>query len=107
MGRKVSEERRLQMKQYYQDNREKLKARAKERHDPERKRCLNLQRNYGITSKDYDRMYAEQACKCFICGDAYEVLHVDHNHETGEVRKLLCTCCNTAFGKARESVAVL
>ena len=107
MGRTVTEERKAQMREYYQRNKERIKAKARERHNPERKRCLNLQRNYGITSKQYDSMYAEQEGKCFICGDAHEVLHVDHNHNTGEVRKLLCICCNTAFGKARESVPIL
>lgn len=73
---------------------------------PERKaakRDQNLRKNYGITSYDYDRMYAEQDGRCFVCEDQKSVLHVDHNHETGEVRKLLCALCNTAFGKMRES----
>lgn len=71
------------------------------------KRDRNLKKNYGITAVQYDFMYAEQNGKCYVCRDEHEVLHVDHNHETGEVRKLLCTLCNTAFGKMRERVDLL
>ena len=78
--------------------------------DPERKtakRGRNLMVNYGITLEQYSDMYAEQNGECFVCGEKHPVLHVDHNHETGEVRKLLCTLCNTAFGKLREDVTII
>jgi hypothetical protein len=34
-------------------------------------------------------------------------LSIDHNHETGEVRELLCGDCNTAIGMAKEDPEIL
>jgi len=47
-------------------------------------------------------MFAEQSGVCCICGKAesgekYEVLEVDHNHDTDKVRGLVCHMCNTAI----------
>ncbi len=58
---------------------------------------------YGLTQDDYDRMSAEQDGRCAICGggprgDSNAVLSVDHDHETGKVRGLLCGPCNKAIG---------
>lgn len=60
-----------------------------------------LRYNYKITADVYDKMFLEQDGKCFLCGEAPldgVNLAVDHNHETGEVRKLLCLSCNAALG---------
>ena len=63
---------------------------------------------YGISVADYDRMLAEQGGKCAACarpptGAGVDgVLHVDHDHETGEVRGLLCGPCNKALGILRD-----
>lgn len=65
-------------------------------------RRQNLQR-YGITLEDYESMLTQQGGGCVICGGRRgnkktNVLHVDHDHVTGEVRGLLCGRCNTALG---------
>lgn len=74
---------------------------------PMRVRASALMRAYGITVADYDRMWAEQQGLCAICqrperlvryGKPLE-LSVDHCHDTGKVRGLLCHDCNTAIGK--------
>ncbi len=61
-----------------------------------------LQRTYGITIADYDRMYEQQRGQCAICGRHQSALgyrlYVDHSHETGKVRQLLCSTCNTLVG---------
>src|ERR1035438_7477701 len=52
---------------------------------------------YGITPAQYLGMVTAQDGKCFICGLATK-LHIDHDHATKEVRKLLCIGCNTSVG---------
>lgn len=66
---------------------------------------------YGITSEEYDAIYAAQGGKCAICQratGARKKLSVDHDHATGEVRGLLCTPCNRdVLGHLRDSVMAL
>lgn len=65
---------------------------------------------YGMTIEDYDRMFAEQNGGCAICGGTptrTEHLHVDHDHETGRIRGLLCDSCNLGLGKFRDDPDVL
>lgn len=64
-------------------------------------------RPYGITVNDYDAMLERQGGRCAICGTAdpgrsSDVFAVDHCHETGQVRGLLCYKCNTGLGMFRD-----
>jgi hypothetical protein len=65
----------------------------------EHRHDLELRRLYGITWDDKVKMYQEQKGLCGLCGlpldSEISRAHVDHNHETGEVRKLLHKHCNT------------
>ena len=88
------------------------KSRIKASHDPTRYRNNHLKRNYGITLDDYDRMYEQQGGCCAICGTTnpggkWNHFAVDHNHETGAVRELLCNNCNTAIGLMKDSSNLL
>jgi len=70
---------------------------AQRAHDRERQRDQDLRRYYGISQVEYDRLSDRQGGRCGICRrDA--ALHVDHDHESGQVRGLLCHPCNTALG---------
>jgi Recombination endonuclease VII. len=55
-----------------------------------------------MTSDAYDMLLLSQEGKCKICARPEPVsgrrLAVDHDHQTGEVRGLLCTKCNTTVG---------
>lgn len=58
---------------------------------------------WGLTQEGYDALLESQGGVCAICerpargGLMDHSLHVDHDHETGEVRGLLCRSCNTAL----------
>lgn len=63
---------------------------------------------YGITREDYNRMLAEQDYCCKICKvKSIGNLDVDHNHNTGEVRALLCRRCNVTLGALEEDKELL
>lgn len=57
----------------------------------------SFRRRYGITRNDYDEMLAAQGGGCAICSSTHR-LCVDHDHQTGAVRKILCDRCNLALG---------
>jgi hypothetical protein len=63
---------------------------------------------YGITVADYNSMFEKQGGCCAICGvhqdNTFKRFCVDHNHETGQVRGLLCHNCNSALGNFMDSV---
>jgi Recombination endonuclease VII len=73
--------------------------RDKEKHGGARN--YHLRRRYGITAEHFDRMFEEQGGLCAICREA-PAEHVDHNHQTGRVRGLLCFNCNGALGQFRD-----
>lgn len=60
-------------------------------------------KRYGITINQYDKMLAEQGGACALCGAStpggrWSRFSVDHCHETGRVRGLLCYGCNSSLG---------
>jgi hypothetical protein len=68
-------------------------------------RCA-LKRRYGIRWDEYIYMLRSQDSECLICGNWFdERPHVDHNHETGLVRGLLCSDCNLGLGIFGDSSA--
>ncbi len=64
---------------------------------------------YGLTHDQYDALMAVKQCD--ICGDPPSGkstrLSIDHDHDTGEIRGMLCRLCNSALGLARENPAIL
>lgn len=75
-------------------------------------RARQLWKNYGITLADYDDMLEAQGGVCAFdgptCGiDRFGRFHVDHDHETGEVRGLLCTNCNKGLGMFQDDPQLL
>ena len=124
MARKCKEATRLYDQKRYAENKEAHSARSlayrnkKRSEDPEafKKAARNtqLKLKYGITLEVYDQMHMLQQGECAICGKTAEeagpkgsILHVDHNHETGEVRALLCTKCNKGIGLLDDSPEAL
>ena len=66
---------------------------------------------YDMPPDDYYSRLSAQDGKCAIesCGNyaSERSLHVDHNHDTGSVRGLLCSKCNTALGLVNENTEIL
>jgi hypothetical protein len=64
-------------------------------------------KRYGINAKDYKQMFDEQNGVCKICQKpclSRQFLSVDHCHQTGKVRGLLCVKCNTALGMLDDNI---
>lgn len=65
-------------------------------------RINQRRRNYGITPETHLRMLASQNYEC-VCGKPITVSdHLDHCHETGRIRDILCPQCNTLLGYAND-----
>jgi hypothetical protein len=69
-------------------------------------RTYHLSKRYGISAEEAELMLESQGGLCAICGAA-PAGHVDHDHETGAVRALLCFNCNGGLGQFRDDPAVL
>jgi hypothetical protein len=92
-----------------------VKDRSTGRRDTTCKRCRIIQqreRTLGVTDDDYWKMYRAQKGRCGIClrrlySRRYKAFCVDHDHDTGEIRGLLCHNCNRALGMFRDDVEAL
>lgn len=103
-GSQTAEYRRL----YQQERRAK---------NPEYHRNIMFGRRYGITYSDYQELLKAQRGNCAICNKPEtslnqhthepRLLSVDHCHQTGRVRGLLCKRCNTGIGAFEESPDLL
>lgn len=94
------------------------RARQSPEQAKERARRIRLRQFYGMELEEFDALRAAQDYRCAICGrhedDLPKVrpadnssLFVDHSHETGCTRGLLCQSCNILVGHARESERIL
>lgn len=108
--------RRKYSKQYRKRNKAKIRQYNRERRPDQRAHALP--RTYGITLEDYNKIYEAQGGVCAICrrpevsrggrkGNSPMSLSVDHHHESGVVRGLLCNKCNHAIGLLREDRTIL
>ncbi|MGV9379767.1 endonuclease domain-containing protein [Nonomuraea sp. NPDC003707] len=69
-------------------------------------RNYHLKRRYGITEDDFERMLAHQGGLCAICR-AVPGTFVDHSHQTGQVRGILCFNCNNGLGHFGDNLVLL
>ncbi len=63
---------------------------------------------YNITLHDWNNMFSDQNGCCAICSthqtEMKKILCVDHNHDTGCIRGLLCHNCNSGLGSFKDSI---
>ena len=65
---------------------------------------------YGVTKEYLIELYQKQEGKCAICEkepSTQRGLHVDHCHDSGKVKGLLCHGCNTALGSFKDNPNLL
>lgn len=106
------EEKRLHEAEYQREYSKRNPERRKEialayynRNKDGKSRDSQLRYKYGISLEEYDVMFAEQDGACWICQNLCATgqrLSVDHCHDTGVVRGLLCKRCNSAIGMLQE-----
>jgi len=79
-------------------------------------RDKQLQRDFGINIEQYQEMLIAQGGVCAICGKGetsltrkgkVRGLAVDHDHQTGQIRGLLCSRCNQVLGRVEDNVDIL
>lgn len=83
--------------------------------NPDYHKNIFMRRAYGVTIDWYNQKHEEQGGKCAICRQEETAvirgkkisLAVDHCHETGQVRGLLCRACNNAIGALHHNVNIL
>lgn len=76
-------------------------------------RAKKVRDRYGLGPDDVVALYKKQNGRCAICGtkgDVHElgfydrpVLAIDHDHNSGLVRGLLCSACNLGIGKLADN----
>ena len=115
----------LRHKIYNTNNKEKVEKRAKKYrlknkdriakrgHDnymsnPRKARAKRLKK-YGLTIEDFENMLESQGGLCAICGkdNNGKTFHVDHNHDTGKVRQLLCNACNIGLRSLQDDIEIV
>jgi hypothetical protein len=74
-------------------------------------------KRYNVSLEYIEELKQKQECKCAICGIheddiehkafKHNPLVIDHDHESGAVRGLLCSGCNSLLGHAKDNPQVL
>ena len=98
---------------YYKKKMETYRPKANEsarkwrKINPDKAKDTYYRYQYGISLIEYRQIHDKQGGLCAICGNPERVngrsLCVDHNHQTGEVRGLLCLDCNTGIGHFKDN----
>lgn len=116
----VSERGKARKRKWQSENRESTRdqQRARYKADPEKYRTYfrnrYVLRTYGISHKQYEKMFQDQGGLCAICGREPDIhrngisrLAIDHHHKSGIVRGLLCNNCNVGIGYLADDPDIL
>lgn len=121
MEQEQSELKRLKRKAYWQQwyvkNKDRHLANGRQYHRENspticlRTRANRIKREFSITVAQYNDMLSRQGGVCAICGSEdpgnKKTFCIDHHHETGQIRGLLCHHCNTGIGHFKEDPSIL
>lgn len=100
-------------RRYGQANKARRNERLREwrRANPEAARAKDLRarlmRKYNLTPEQVEAMAESQRGRCLLCDASSRDLVVDHCHDTGRVRGLLCRSCNTLVGQVELAPVIL
>lgn len=73
-----------------------------------KKKDMQIKWRYGISLEQYNEMYERQGGVCAVCSKVSDKkLCIDHDHETGQVRALVCDRCNRAMGASNDDAVIL
>lgn len=96
-------------REWYEKNKDRKKELSKDYRST--KKDQDLKKSYGISLHEYSEMLVEQDYSCKICQTHQDSLKralcVDHNHDTGKIRGLLCDTCNRSLGLLKDNIEVL
>ena len=70
-------------------------------------RWERVARLYGLSEEGYYDLLQSQGNCCAICKTVHKKYHIDHCHNSGKVRGILCSKCNTGLGKFNDSPDML
>lgn len=111
------EKREYEKKRYIKEaEKQKNYSRNYRKEHPEWEKNNQLKNKYGITLDSYNELLVKQNGVCAICLNREKSknkfgkvrnLYVDHNHETGKVRGLLCHNCNSMLGYSGDNPTIL
>jgi len=107
-------------RKYYQQNKTEILAKQKTGYRLKREKPKDFARvqhdrilryKHGLTREDYDILFELQGGACAICGNGpdkkHPHLHLDHDHDSGLVRGLLCFSCNAGIGLLGDNPSLL
>lgn len=85
------------------------------RDNPHKIREYSLLKDFGLTHDEYEKLWTQQSGLCAICNQPEQALMwgkemklaVDHCHETGTIRGLLCANCNRGIGLLKDNPELL
>ncbi len=126
----LTEQQKAYRRAHYNQNKEVYKQRAKDwkaanpealaqsrkdTRDSLKIKKKRLKFEYGLSWEDFIELYESQGAACKICRtplstvpeEGKKVACVDHHHETGAIRGLLCNPCNRGIGYLKDSPTIL
>ena len=98
---------------YYQRHKEKVLAydKMRKQRDAVKIRARDIRKKYGMSAEAFKALHDAQGGACGICRAKLTTENrgtvVDHCHDTGKVRGLLCQGCNRGIGLLKDSAEVL
>lgn len=98
-------------KEWRENNRAHVSEKGKKWYieNVDRVRNNQLKLHFGISLEKYNKILDKQNGVCAVCGSSSEKrkFSVDHDHETGKIRGLLCRGCNVGIGNLKDDIIVI